>query len=407
MTVEIEFDNVTKRFRMERDRPRAFQDLFISLARRKKTDRDWFLALRDVSFQIKRGETVGLIGSNGAGKSTALKLISRIISPTCGNVTANSRVTALLELGAGFHPDLTGRDNIFLNGAVMGLSRKQIKSKLDEIIAFSEIEDFIDVPVKDYSSGMYARLGFSVAVHLDPEILLIDEVLAVGDQAFQQKCNERMTELRKSGVTMLFVSHSLEAVQQVCQRAIWLDHGRVQMDGAVRNVTREYHRALLERRFAHHDEADLKNRPGSGEARVLRVELLNKESVPNTMFATGDLLIVRMFYRAKRQIEKPQFGLAIHHAQTGAHMSGPNNTQWGYEIESIEGEGFVDFRIADLPLLAGDFDLTIAVWDWNGVHCYDHWEQARRFTVISNPLLQQYGLVNLKGEWEHSRLPTP
>ena len=211
----IEFQSVSKSFRMDRERPRAFQELFISLVRRKKKeqiDAGLFWALRDVSFSIEPGETVGLVGSNGAGKSTALKLISQIIQPNSGSVRVNGRVSALLELGAGFHPELNGRDNIFLNGTVMGMSRRTIEYKLDEIIEFADIGEFIDVPVKDYSSGMQARLGFAVAVHLDPQIVLVDEALSVGDQAFQQKCNERMLEMRRAGITMLYVSHSLESV---------------------------------------------------------------------------------------------------------------------------------------------------------------------------------------------------
>ncbi|MFN4295152.1 MAG: ABC transporter ATP-binding protein, partial [Thermoflexales bacterium] len=188
MSNAIEFHNVSKFFRIDRDRPRTFQELFIQLLRRSRREANIFWALRDVSFTVERGSSVGLIGTNGAGKSTTLKLISRIIQPSSGTIAVRGRVTALLELGAGFHPELSGRDNIYLNGAVMGLTRKEIDDKFDRIVEFAELEDFVDVPLKDYSSGMQARLGFSTAIHLDPEIVLLDEVLSVGDQAFQQKC---------------------------------------------------------------------------------------------------------------------------------------------------------------------------------------------------------------------------
>lgn len=280
MTTAIEFQNVSKYFRMDRERPRDFQQAFLSLLKRgrnpraAKAERE-FWALRDVSFQIERGDSVGLIGSNGAGKSTALKLISRIIQPTSGALNVNGRVTALLELGAGFHPELSGRDNIFLNGAVMGLSRRQINARIKDIIDFAEIDDFIDVPVKDYSSGMFARLGFSVAVHLDPDILLVDEVLSVGDASFQQKCNERMAELRKSGITILFVSHSADAVLRACTKALWLDHGHVKAWGGAQNVVDEYHEFVSEQTALRHLDA-YSERGGSGLARITKLELLDE-----------------------------------------------------------------------------------------------------------------------------------
>lgn len=205
----IEFEKVSKAFRLSRERPTSFQEWFVSLPRRKQPTQ-LFWALRDVSFTIYRGDHVGIIGANGAGKSTLLKLISRILKPDTGRIRVNGRVTALLELGAGFHPDLTGRENVFLNGAFMGMTAREIRKKLDAIVEFAEIGDFIDAPVRDYSSGMYLRLAFSVAAHLEPDILLLDEVFAVGDQAFQKRSQERIHELRKRGVTILFVSHSME-----------------------------------------------------------------------------------------------------------------------------------------------------------------------------------------------------
>jgi ABC-type polysaccharide/polyol phosphate transport system ATPase subunit len=224
----IQFDHVSKKFILHRERPRSLQELAVNLFRRNNNSHEEFWALQDVSFTVEQGETLGLIGPNGAGKSTALKLISRIIEPTSGQIEVNGQVGALLELGAGFHPDLTGRENIYLNGSILGLSRAQIRRKLDAIIAFAELERFIDVPVKHYSSGMYVRLGFSVAVHTDPEVLLVDEVLAVGDQNFQHKCLERIMEMQRQGITICFVSHGLGEVRRLCSRAVWLDDGMVQ-----------------------------------------------------------------------------------------------------------------------------------------------------------------------------------
>jgi ABC-type polysaccharide/polyol phosphate transport system ATPase subunit len=404
MTTAIEFSHVSKYFRLDREKPRAFQDLFISLAQRKKNRQaQEFWALKDVSFDVERGETVGLIGSNGSGKSTSLKLISRIISPTAGTIAVNGRVTALLELGAGFHPELSGRDNVYLNATVMGLSRKEVEYKIDAIIDFAELRDFIDVPVKNYSSGMYARLGFSVSVHLDPEVLLIDEVLSVGDQSFQQKCNERMLNLRKKGVTIFLVSHDLDSVWRLCSRAIWLDHGAVRMDDAAHRVTEGYYKYVLEQSTTHEQvEAWAENRLGSGEAHITDVEFLGEEMRPRRVFLTNEPLIVRMHYQADERIETPLIGLAFYHAGSGANLAGPNNTFADYRIPYIEGKGYVDYRLDRLPFLPGDYLVSTAIYDWDDTHRYDYWHQCARFTVVPGGTHERYGLVALEGRWDCS-----
>src|ERR1022692_1707049 len=215
-------------------------------SRQKKLQSVDVWALKDVSFQVKQGEVIGIIGSNGAGKSTLLKILSRITQPTEGRICIDGRIASLLEVGTGFHQELTGRENIFLNGAILGMTRAEIVRKFDEIVAFAEVEEFLDTPVKRYSSGMYVRLAFAVAAHLDPEILIVDEVLAVGDAAFQQKCMGRMREVGRSGSTILFVSHNMSAVESLCTRAILLDHGKVAMDGGVHQLVQEYHRRVLQ-----------------------------------------------------------------------------------------------------------------------------------------------------------------
>lgn len=408
MSTAIEFNGVSKYFRMDRDKPRAFQQLFISLFQRNKRNRDdaRFWALRDVSFSVKRGESVGLIGTNGAGKSTTLKLISRIIQPSSGTVAVNGRVTALLELGAGFHPDLSGRDNIYLNGAVMGLSRRDVDNKIDQIIDFAEINEFIDVPVKDYSSGMYARLGFSVAIHLDPDILLVDEVLSVGDQAFQQKCNERMQELRHSGITVLFVSHSLETIANTCSQAVWLDRGQVRMAGDIHKVTDAYYAYSLERSLGRSRHAlDTENRFGSGEARIIAVEFLDAGGKPVLSTPTNSPVTVRMHYLTNHRMEQPAIGLAFHHLATGTHLTGPNNIVDRYTIPYIEGEGFVDYHIPSLPFLAGDYSLTTAIYDSEIVHQYDTWLNCARLKVTPGDISERHGLVTLNGAWSHRNEP--
>jgi len=232
----IEFENVSKEFKLSKLPVRSLQDMFVFWTKKEMRGKRHFWALEDISFAIYPGETVALVGQNGSGKSTILKLISRIIEPTAGRITVNGRLSALLELGAGFHNDLTGRENIYLNGSILGLGRKVMRQKIDSIIEFAGIGDFIDVPVRNYSSGMQMRLGFSVAVHVEPEVILVDEVLAVGDYSFQLKCLERIHQMQKEGVTILFVSHDFEAVEDLCSRAIWLEGGKRAGDGPVSDI---------------------------------------------------------------------------------------------------------------------------------------------------------------------------
>ncbi len=235
--VAVEVKDVWKKFRIYHDRVYSLKERIIFWGRQKAED---FWALKGINLTVPKGTTVGLIGRNGSGKSTLLKIISRILYPTKGEVKVNCRVSTLLELGAGFHPDFTGRENIFLNASILGLTRKQTKERLSEIISFAELGDFIDNPVRNYSSGMYMRLGFAVAVHVDPDILLIDEVLAVGDMAFQEKCLAKIKELQKRGTTIIFVTHSPQQVEELCHMAVWLDRGEVRMQGPAKEVARAY-----------------------------------------------------------------------------------------------------------------------------------------------------------------------
>jgi lipopolysaccharide transport system ATP-binding protein len=414
MSTVIEFNNVSKSYRMDRGKPRSFQELFVSLARpitrrtflqQRAEEKKVFWSLREVSFGVGKGETVGIVGANGAGKSTSLKLISRIISPTSGKVIVNGRVTALLELGAGFHPELSGRDNVYLNGTVMGLTRKQIDYRVDQIIDFAEVGDFIDVPVKDYSSGMFARLGFSVAVHLDPEIVLLDEVLSVGDQAFQQKCNERMLKLRKQGVTTVFVSHSTDAVWRICSRAVWLHKGKLKQEGPAHKVVDAYYKYMLEKNAASQTQQQpaewVEGRTGSGEVRVTEVEFLGEEMKARRIFMTNEPMIVRMRYQADEAIADPLFGLGFFQADSEAHLAGPNNELNNYAISLAKGKGYVDYRIERLPFLPGEYLLTTAIYDHEEIHPYDVWHKCARFTVVPGGTQERYGYFALEGAWHH------
>ena len=235
-TPAITFEHVSKEFRISKLQIQSLQERFVSLFKKETRGRHHFWALQDLSFSIGQGETVALLGTNGSGKSTILKLISRIIEPTAGIITVSGRLSALIELGAGFHPDLTGRENIYLNGSILGFSRQDMKQRFDRIVEFADIGEFLDVPVRNYSSGMQMRLGFSVAIHVEPQIILVDEVLAVGDYNFQLKCLDRIHQMQKDGVTILFVSHDFETVRNLCARSIWLDSGHIVADGDVYDI---------------------------------------------------------------------------------------------------------------------------------------------------------------------------
>jgi len=235
----IRFEEVWKEFKLSKLPVRSLQDIFVFYRKREMRGKRHFWALKNINFEIRAGETVAILGENGSGKSTILKLVSRIIDPSQGVIRVNGRVSALLELGAGFHPDLSGRENIYLNGAILGVGRQEMRKKLDRIIEFAGMEEFIDVPIRNYSSGMQMRLGFSVAVHVEPEVILVDEVLAVGDYSFQRKCLKRIEEMQKAGVTIVFVSHDLEAVEELCSRGIWLEKGEMRVDGEVREIVRQ------------------------------------------------------------------------------------------------------------------------------------------------------------------------
>ncbi len=259
---------------------------------------DSFFALQDVSFDVCQGDIVGIIGRNGAGKSTLLKILSRITAPTMGMVKIRGRIASLLEVGTGFHPDLTGRENIFLNGAILGMTRFEIKNKLDEIVSFAEIEKFLDTPVKRYSSGMYVRLAFAVAAHLEPEILIVDEVLAVGDAGFQEKCLGKMKSVASSGRTILFVSHNIRAVQNLCSRGIVLEKGRVTYDGLSSGAINHYVKSLHRDRFSNKElAANAEKREGSGRVRFSDVLITNLEGIPQNMFYMGDTIRTQITYK--------------------------------------------------------------------------------------------------------------
>jgi lipopolysaccharide transport system ATP-binding protein len=397
----IQFEDVWKQFRLYTQRSRSLKELVI---KPKKFTFQEFWALKGVTFDIKEGETFGMVGENGSGKSTALKLLSRIYKPTKGNIYSSGKISGLIELGAGFHPELTGRENIYLNAAILGLSKKQVTGKLDEIIGFAELEKFIDNPVKNYSSGMQVRLGFSVAIHVDPDILLIDEVLAVGDEHFQRKCADKIIEFKKGNKTIIIVSHILEELRNLCDRAAWLHNGELQETGEAGKVIDNYLNLVnrQESEFgesrAEAIESQFGQRWGSHEAEITKVEFFNDNGQAKRIFKTNDPVTVRIRYNSHKKIEKPVFGVAIHRTD-GAHITGPNTKVAGIDIPFIDGEGEVEFKINKLNLLKGNYLFSAAIYDESCLHPYDHHGEMYFFEVVPGTIKETYGMVTLDSEW--------
>ncbi len=353
-----------------------------------------FWALKDVSFGVKQGEVVGLIGRNGAGKSTLLKLLSRITAPTEGRIVLDGRFASLLEVGTGFHQELTGRENIFLNGAILGMTRAEIIRKFDEIVAFSEIEEFLDTPVKRYSSGMYVRLAFAVAAHLDPEILIVDEVLAVGDAAFQRKCLGKMGSFAQTGRTVLFVSHNLDAVRNLCQRGIWLKAGRIQKDGEIGDVIDSYQSSLALESPTSFTNQDF-------GLTIEKVSLKNGRGKECAVFSPGEDLIVEISYSAKTRIDQPILALGVIGANGSCFTA--NMLLDGHRPEYIEGSGRIRCTFRSIPLLPQDFSVKLRVQGADPATVIIPYQDVAYFSVAAD--LAAYGY---KGEaWRWARFSTP
>ena len=402
--VVISFQNVSKQFTLNQNASQSLLGSFVSMARGERGSAETFHALRDISFDVHAGESIGLIGHNGSGKSTLLKLATRILRPTSGQTVINGRVSALLELGAGFHEDLTGRENIYLNGSVLGLSRAQIDAKFDEIVAFSELEQFIDVPVKHYSSGMYMRLGFSVAVFCEPDVLLIDEILAVGDAAFQKKCIDRVMELKQSGVTIVMVSHNLDSLRKLCDRLVWLDHGDMRDIGRSEEIAPQYVAYMNERIANQGVSSAVMNRTGTFEAEILQVRFLNAAGEETNVFQTGDQMTIEMEYVAHRPIQNPEMGFAIYHGDT--QLTGSNNYVGGYPIDIIQGNGRLLYTIQQLPFLPGKYYVTAGIFELSNPLAHDYHHLAYHFVVELHGTKELQGLIEAPAKWNLYRNPT-
>ena len=400
-TLAVDLQGVGKRFLRHSDRRNSIKERIVRGRSRRPED---FWAVRDVTLQIPKGSVYGLIGHNGSGKSTLLKMIGGIYRPTTGSITTDGRVAALIELGAGFHPDMTGRENIGLNGSILGLPRKEIAAVTDEIIEFSGLGDFIDDPVKHYSSGMYVRLGFSVAVHMKPDVLLVDEVLAVGDEEFQRKCFDHLYQLRRSGRTIIVVSHGLGQLEGLCDEIAWLEHGVVQEHGGAVDTIAAYLRRVNAEESARNPMVaairgvdDDGMRPGDQTVRVNTAEVVDGSGTPISHAETGSTFAVRLGITAPDPALGPNVRIALQH-DSGTLVAMISNHRWGVDFGTIEGDHVVTMAIVDNPLLPGRYRVHIDVFDYTGSRLLDSWNDAVEFAVRSPRGEIGQGLVELRPE---------
>jgi ABC-2 type transport system ATP-binding protein len=389
---KIVAENVSRRFRVY---PQRHVTLKEAIVRRRHLRPVEVWALRGVSFEIDPGESVGFMGRNGSGKTTLLRVLAGVFKPTDGQLAVAGRVGSLLELGAGFHHDFTGRDNIYLSASIYGLRKRDVERRFDEIVEFSELERFIDLPVRTYSAGMYMRLGFSIAVNVDADILLLDEVFAVGDEAFQRKCVNRILDFRRQGKTIAFVSHSGPAIERMCDRALLLSQGVVEYDGETGEAIRRY-QELLAGEEAPAERAAGLSEWGTGEARLAEVRLENEAGEVTDDFRPGDYVALRMKVHSHTRIEPPLLAIELRDV-TGALLSRAERDlgELGWESDSEDAE--VRFDIPRLPLVEGRFEFSLSLTDGAHDRRYHRVEKAAEFSVI--PQGEAHGFVLFEGDW--------
>ncbi len=416
----IEVQDVHKKFKIYYDKGRTLKERLLFRNRNRSEER-W--VLRGIDFKVKKGEAIGLIGENGAGKSTMLKLMTRIIYPDQGNIIMRGRVSSLIELGAGFHPDMSGRENIYTNAAIFGLTRKEIDARLQDIIDFSELEEFIDNPVRTYSSGMYMRLAFAVAINVDADILLIDEILAVGDAAFQAKCFRKLREIKAAGTTIVIVSHSLGQIEQICDCSIWFKDGVIEKEGipydvhpyyldfmgrkSQQSVVEEVQTAEnvvaepteenneVEQPQQQTEEKDA-FRWGSKEAVILEVKLLDSTGQEKTVFKTGEQMVIQLQYKCSHKIDDAVIGIGIFR-NDGMQCYGVNTNVDRFGDIALKDKGQIQCVLRDNELLEGEYLLDVAIHKEDGF-AYDYWKNSKQFRMYSE--YADAGVVRLVHQWE-------
>lgn len=422
----IEVKNVTKSFKIYIDKGNTLKEKALFKQRRRFEERN---VLNNISFEVEKGQAVGLIGHNGCGKSTTLKLLTKIMYPDSGSIVMRGRVSSLIELGAGFHEDMSGRENIYINASIFGLTRREIDRRMEDIIAFSELEEFIDNPVRTYSSGMYMRLAFSIAINVDADILLVDEILTVGDFNFQAKCFNRLREVKASGTTIVIVSHSMEQIEQICDRSIWIHDGKIRREGRPRDVHPEYLDFMGEKRQelawkeaenkeenkeseetketdnenaeeAHAENQDKpeekKKRWGNGNARIEKIVLLDRQGKEKSVFKTGDAVVIQITYKVNRKVEDAVFGIGIFRSD-GIQCYGTNTRIDKQNKFDLVKDGVVQIDVPDMSLMAGEYLLDVAIEADIGI-AVDYYKEAYRFQVFSD--INDVGIARIEHNWK-------
>lgn len=415
----IVVDHVKKHFKVYLDKGQSFKERILFRNRRRHEVRQ---VLKDISFTVKRGEAVGLIGHNGCGKSTTLKLLTRILYPDSGTISIQGRVSSLIELGAGFHPDMSGRENIYTNASIFGLSKKEIDDRLQTIIDFSELEEFIDNPVRTYSSGMYMRLAFSVAINVDADVLLIDEILGVGDANFQAKCFQKLREIKANGTTIVIVSHSLGQIEQICERSIWIHDGLIRAEGPARDVDLEYMEYMGEKMQESaqkelqqkqkqkqkqkqeksaeekQETSEKKKRWGNGNARIGALSVCDKNGTEQRVFQTGEPIRLQFSYQVKQPVQDAVFGIGIFR-QDGVQCYGTNTRIDKQDAFDLEQDGTVTIELDPVLLLPGTYLLDLAIECGDGIPV-DYVKEA--VTIQMTSARGDVGVMRIPHRWKRS-----
>lgn len=390
--VAIEVQHISKSFKISYDKSKTLKDKIIFA---KKDKYEIHQVLDDVSFTIEKGEAVGLIGHNGCGKSTTLKLLTRIIYPDSGEISIDGRVSSLLELGAGFHPDMTGRENIYTNASIFGLTKKEIDERLDEIIEFSELEEFIDNPVRTYSSGMYMRLAFSVAINVNADILLIDEILAVGDSNFQLKCANKMQELKKEGITIVIVSHSMGQIEELCDRCIWLDKGKIVSDGTPQYVHKLYMEFMGQARAERSEkERQLMEEAKNLDLSITKVECKNNAGEPRVAFSIDDDINITLYYKIKSP-RKVAVQFTVFRSDYMMCYERRTDAEKGTVL--LEGGGKIQLKLRKVQLLLGHYMIDFSFYTEEG-HLINSFERICQFDVYAD--VEERGMFRMEHQWK-------
>jgi len=382
--VALELNNVSKKYRIEYRKRLSIKDAFFDLFK-ARCKRKEFLALINISLCVKKGEILGIIGSNGSGKTTLLKVISGLVKPSAGTININGRVAGLLELCSGFQENLTGRDNIFINGLMLGFSSQEVRKRVDSIIDFAGIGDFIDAPVHTYSSGMYLRLGFAIAAQIEADIILIDEVLAVGDEAFQSKCFSKILEFKKQNRSIIFVSHNLGLIKQLCDRAILMDKGTIVYDGEPIEVVDRYSGSLEVKKVL------------SKEVVIQNVHFKDSKGGIRNNFKTQEEINIVIEFSALQKNINPVFGIGIY--KDDYYLMGPNTRDDGFKISCARDNGTISYKIKSFPFVEGKYKVSISIHDLDEKNYYDFRDKEFEFVVTQGEKYIKYGLLDLQGDW--------